>query len=196
EGSGPGRHLVVSHVVGPPSLRLPLLDVLEAPRVPDPMRLELRGPQATPSRVLEAMVDASEVELHAHGMFSPAVSDASLVVLTPELDGRYALTADSVRKLQLRRAPLVMLVTCSAAKTAPYLHEPFSLPVAFIEAGASAVLASTVEIPDSAGGFFESVRELVRGGMRPSKALRSARARWLKDHPGDASWLPHVLLFE
>ncbi|MCP3140855.1 CHAT domain-containing protein [Pyxidicoccus xibeiensis] len=193
---GPGRHLVVTHVTGPASLRLPLLDILEPPRVPDPLRLELRGSQATPSRVVEAMADASEVELHAHGMFSPAVSDASLVVLAPEPDGRYALTADRVRSLRLKRAPLVMLVTCSAAKTAPYLHEPFSLPVAFIEAGASAVLASTVEIPDTAGGFFEAVRELVRGGAPASKALRDARVQWLKAHPSDGSWLPHVLLFE
>ncbi|MCY1021543.1 zf-HC2 domain-containing protein [Pyxidicoccus sp. MSG2] len=190
------RHLVVTEVADPPSLKLPRLPRLQSPRVPDPLRMELRGSQATPSRVLEAMEDASEVELHAHGMFSSAVSDASLVVLAPDGDGRYALTADRVRRARLTRAPVVLLATCNAARTAPYLSEPSSLPVAFIEAGASVVLASTTDIPDTAGAFFEEVRELIRGNARPSTALRDARARWLKEHPGDAWWLTHVLLFE
>jgi hypothetical protein len=146
--------------------------------------------------VLEAMVDAGEVELHAHGMTSPAVSDASLVVLAPDRDGSYALSADRVRATRLRRAPLVLLATCGGARTAPFLHEPFSLPVAFIEAGASAVLASSVDIPNSAGGFFEEVRERIRSGTRPSVALKEVRQRWLKAPTPDAHWLPHVLLFE
>jgi tetratricopeptide (TPR) repeat protein len=190
------RHLVVTDVAGPPSLKLPRLARLQPPRVPDPLRMELRGSHATPSRVLEAMEDASEVELHAHGMFSSAVSDASLVVLAPDVDGRYALTADRVRRARLTRAPVVLLATCGAARSAPYLHEPSSLPVAFIDAGASVVLAATTDIPDTAGAFFEEVRELIRGNARPSAALRDVRARWLKEHPGDAWWLTHVLLFE
>ncbi|QSQ24633.1 CHAT domain-containing protein [Pyxidicoccus parkwayensis] len=193
---GAARHLVVTDVADPSSLKLPRLPPLQPPRVPDPWRLELRGTQATPSKVLEAMADASEVELHAHGLFSSTVSDASLVVLAPDADGRYALTADRVRRVHLSRSPVVLLATCSAARTAPYVHEPFSLPVAFIEAGASVVLASTTDIPDTAGAFFEQVRELIRCKMRPSVALRDARARWLKEHPGDAAWLAHVLLFE
>jgi hypothetical protein len=193
---GPDLHLVVTGVAGPASLKLPPLSMLQPPRVPDPWRKELKGSAATPTNVLKDMADASEVELHAHGMFSSAVSDASLVVLAPDRDGRYALTADRVRSARLSRAPVVLLATCSAARTAPYLHEPFSLPVAFIEAGASVVLASTTEIPDTAGAFFEEVRELIRGKARPSVALRDARARWLKEHPADVGWLEHVLLFE
>ncbi|MBZ4422429.1 CHAT domain-containing protein [Myxococcus sp. RHSTA-1-4] len=193
---GPGTHLVVTRVAAPASLRLPRLDMLEPPRVPDPLRVELQGTQATPARVLEGMVEASEVELHAHGMFSPAVSDASLVVLAPDGDGRYALTADRVRQTRLRHAPLVLLVACSAARTAPFRHEPFSLPGAFIQAGARVVLASTVDIPDTAGAFFEAVRERIRGGARPSLALRDTRTRWLMERPADGKWLNHVLLFE
>jgi tetratricopeptide (TPR) repeat protein len=195
-GREPGSHLVVTRVEAPAALRLPRLDRLTPPQVPDPLRVELQGPQATPSRVLESMVDASEVELHAHGLFSPALSDAALVVLAPDGDGRYALTADRVRNTRLRHAPLVLLVACGAARTAPFRHQPFSLPAAFVQAGASAVLASTVAIPDTAGAFFEEVRERVRGGVRPSLALREVRTRWLKEHPADSRWLVHVLLFE
>ncbi|MFP2933642.1 CHAT domain-containing protein, partial [Pyxidicoccus sp. 3LG] len=158
-------------------------------------RVELGGARATPSRVLEAMADASEVELHAHGVFSPEMSDASLVVLAPEEDGRYALSAAQVRSRKLTGAPLVLLATCGAARATPFLHESFSLPVAFIEAGASTVLASTVDIPDLAGRFFEQVRERIRAGAPPAIALRDERRQWLAAN-ASAAWVHGVLLFE
>jgi hypothetical protein len=190
-----GPHLVVTGVEAPASLGLPRLSPLMASTVPDPQRVELKGLQATPSRVLEAMVTATEVELHAHGAFSPEMSDASLVVLSPEPDGRYALAAAQVRATRLEGAPLVLLATCGAARATPFLHESFSLPVAFIEAGAAAVLASTVDIPDTAGRFFEAVRERIRAGALPSAALRDARRQWLAADPA-AGWVLGVLLFE
>lgn len=190
-----GRHLVVTDVAISRSLQLPRLPPLEPPRVPDPARVTLTGIQATPSRVLAEMAGASEIEIHSHGLISPEVSDASLIVLAPEVDGRYALTASQIREQRLANAPLVLLATCRAAKTAPFPHEPFSLPVAFIEAGARAVLASTADIPDTAGRFFDAVRERIRAGARPSVALRDERQRWLEAHP-DAAWVNHVLLFE
>jgi tetratricopeptide (TPR) repeat protein len=190
-----GTHLVVNDVQAPASLRLPKLPPLKPSGAPDPQRVELSGSSATPSRVLEAMVGASEVELHAHGAFSPEMSDASLVVLAPEVDGRYALSAAQVRRLRLEHAPLVLLATCGAARATPFLHESSSLPVAFIEAGAGAVLASTVDIPDSAGRFFEAVRERIRAGTPPAVALRDARRQWLATAPSDA-WVHSVLLFQ
>ncbi|QSQ14387.1 CHAT domain-containing protein [Myxococcus landrumensis] len=193
---GRSSHLVITEVSGPPSLRLPKLGALTPPRVPDPWRVELRGAEATPSRVLREMVDASEVELHTHGLYSASMSDASMVVLSPDPDGSFALTADKVRQTRLVHAPLVLLAACGAARTAPFPHESFSLPMAFISAGASAVLASSVEIPDTAGAFFEKVRERIRAGTRPSMALRDLRASWRQAHPEDARWLSHVLLFE
>ncbi|WIG98493.1 CHAT domain-containing protein [Myxococcus sp. SDU36] len=192
-GSGP--HLVVNGVEAPASLGLPRLLPLESPPAPDPRRIELSGMQATPTRVLAAMARASEVEIHAHGAFSPEMSDASLVVLAPETDGRYALSAPQVRALKLERAPLVLLATCSAARATPFLHESFSLPVAFIEAGAATVLASTAEIPDSAGRFFEAVRERIRSGAPAALALRDERRTWLAAHPS-ADWVHGILLFE
>jgi len=190
-----GKHLVVTDVEISRALQLPRLPPLEPSRIQDPARVELTGTQATPSRVLAEMAQASEIEIHTHGLISPEVSDASLIVLAPEADGRYSLTASQIREQRLAGAPLVLLATCRAAKTAPFPHEPFSLPVAFIEAGARAVLASTVDIPDTAGRFFDAVRERVRAGARPSVALRDERQRWLDAHP-DATWVRHVLLFE
>ncbi|AEI68453.1 hypothetical protein LILAB_32860 [Corallococcus macrosporus] len=193
--AGSGTHLVVNAVEAPAALGLPRLLPLAPPLGGDSQRIELSGMQATPARVLAAMVQASEVEIHAHGAFSPEMSDASLVVLAPEPDGRYALSAAQVRALKLERAPLVLLATCSAARATPFLHESFSLPVAFIEAGASTVLASTVEIPDSAGRFFEAVRERIRSGAPAAQALRDERRTWLEAHPS-ADWVHGILLFE
>jgi len=192
---GEGKHLVVTDVEISRALQLPRLPPLAPSRIADPARVLLTGTQATPSRVLAEMAGASEIEIHSHGLISPEVSDASLIVLAPEADGQYALTASQIREQRLSGAPLVLLATCRAAKTAPFPHEPFSLPVAFIEAGAQAVLASTVDIPDTAGRFFDAVRERIRAGARPSVALRDERQRWLEVHP-DAAWVNHVLLFE
>ncbi|QSQ14393.1 CHAT domain-containing protein [Myxococcus landrumensis] len=190
-----GHHLVVTGVEAPSSLGLETLMPLEAPRVPDPLRVELRGASATPSRVLREMAEAREIEIHTHGIFSPELSDASLLVLAPEEDGRYALAASQVREQTLLGAPLVLLAACGAARSAPFLHEPVSLPVAFIEAGARTVLASTGDIPDTAGRFFESVRERIRAGTPPARALRDERLAWLAREPA-ATWPSQVLLFE
>ncbi|GEN08276.1 Putative zinc-finger [Myxococcus fulvus] len=190
-----GHHLVVTGVEAPRSLALEKLLPLEAPRVPDPLRVELRGAAATPSRVLREMAQAREIELHTHGLFSPELSDASLLILAPEEDGRYALAATQVREQPLHGAPLVLLAACGAARAAPFLHESVSLPVAFIEAGARTVLASTGDIPDTAGRFFESVRERIRAGAPASQALRDERLAWLSREPS-ATWPALVLLFE
>ncbi|TQF14058.1 CHAT domain-containing protein [Myxococcus llanfairpwllgwyngyllgogerychwyrndrobwllllantysiliogogogochensis] len=190
-----GRHLVVTGVDAPQALGLEKLLPLEAPRVPDPLRVELRGAAATPSRVLREMAEAREIEIHTHGLFSSALSDSSLLVLAPDEDGRYVLSADQVREQPLVGAPLVLLAACGAARAAPFLHETVSLPVAFIDAGARTVLASTGDIPDTAGRFFESVRERIRAGAPASLALRDERLAWMAREPA-ATWPAQVLLFE
>ncbi|WP_426733284.1 CHAT domain-containing protein [Myxococcus faecalis] len=195
--SAPSRRLVVSSVEAPALLQLPRLPTWTPPPEPEPTALELlSGSDATPSRVLSSMSDATEIEIHAHGISDPVLSDASLVVLSPEGNGRYALTADIVRKQKLAGAPMVFLAACSAGRLASTTtHEPFSLPAAFIEAGARAVLASTVDIPDAAGRFFDGVRQRIRGGTAPAVALRDERQKWLARDARNG-WTHHVLLVE
>ena len=188
------RHLVVSDVEPPPALGLPRLQAW-ASSEPDARRVVVSGTAATPGRVLAEMAEATEIEVHAHGLLNPDVSEASLVVLSPEPQGRYALTAPEVRGQRLRGAPVVILAACRAAHTAPFLHAPFSLPVAFVEAGARAVFAATVDLPDAqAGPFFEAVRGRIRQGAAPSEALRDERVAW-GGRPG-SEWVERVLLFE
>lgn len=192
--SGLHRHLVVSDVEAPAVLGLPRLLPWQPARGDDG-REHLSGAAATPSRVLAAMARADEIDIHAHGMVNPGVSEASLVVLSPEADGRYALTAAEVRRQRLERAPVVILAACRAAQTAPSAHEPWSLPTAFLEAGARAVIASPIDIPDAqAGAFFEAVRARIRSGASPTEAVRDERLTALEKDP--SSWTRTVLVFE
>ncbi len=191
---GAPRQLVISDVEAPASLGLPRL----SPWVPAPgaaARTVLSGAEATPSRVLAEMVDADEIDIHAHGLVNLGLSDASLIVLSPQPDGRYALTAGEVRREHLKRSPVVLLASCRAAQTVPYLHEPWSLPTAFLDAGARAVIASPTDIPDAeAGPFFEAVRARIRAGEPPAIAVRNERAAYLSRD--SHSWVQTVVVFE
>jgi len=192
--AGQPRRLVISDVEAPASLGLPRL----SPWVPTQeatSRIVLSGAQATPSRVLAEMVDADEIDVHAHGLVNLGLSDASLIVLSPQPDGQYALLAGEVRRQHLKRAPVVVLASCRAAQTVPYLHEPWSLPTSFLDAGARAVIASPTDIPDAeAGPFFEAVRARLRAGEPPAVAVRNERLAALARAP--QSWARTVVIFE
>jgi hypothetical protein len=192
-GTRTPRRLVVADVQAPEALGLPMLGGWAG--LPGDEATMLLGRQATPSRVLEAMTDATQIEVHAHGLMNPDVSEASLLVLSPEPSGRYALTAGEVRGTKLRGQPLVILGACRAAHGAAWTYERFSLPVAFLDAGASTVLAATVDVPDAeAGPFFNAVRERIQHGERAANALRDVRMAWMKRDP--RSWVRSVLVFD
>ncbi|QSQ27186.1 CHAT domain-containing protein [Pyxidicoccus parkwayensis] len=193
----PAMHVVVSNVETPPTLRLPRLPSWEAesPHAPEGQALELEGLHATPSRVLEAMAKATDIEFHAHGMVDRSLSDATVIALAPEHDGRFALTAEAIRRVHLEGAPMVLLGACSAARLPPLLHQTSSLPQSFIGSGARAVFAATVDIPNSAGRFFHAVRERIHAGASPAQALREERQRKLREDP-TAHWVSRVLLYE
>jgi hypothetical protein len=193
----PGTLLVVHNVDAPPLLRLPHLPtrrLSEAGPGPSPT-LELSGAQASPSRVLAEMPGASEIEIHAHGIYRPELFDGPFIALSPDDQGRYGLDMSAIRQVRLEHAPVVVLAACGTVRSGPPLHAPFGLSAAFIEAGASAVLAADVAIPDSAGAFFEAVRRRIRSGALPAVALRDERAKWSAGSAQEA-WVQHVFLFE
>jgi CHAT domain-containing protein len=140
------------------------------------------------------MVDATEVQFHTHALMNVGVSDASHLALSPEpSDGQYALTAEAIRKMELRGRPLVVLAACRSAQGARYQHQPWSLPDAFLAAGARAVFATATDIPDvESGRFFARVLARVRDGADPAAALRDQRIESL----GTQSWVADVILFE
>ncbi|QRK09340.1 CHAT domain-containing protein [Archangium violaceum] len=191
----PTLQLVAANVEPPPSLKLARLPDWHPPPASSSRSILLSGSDATPSRLLASMPEATEIEIHAHGMLDQGLSDASLIVLAPEENGRFALTAHDVRQLRLAGAPLVLLATCGAARMSPVLHESYSLPASFVAAGARAVFAAASDIPDSASRFFGAVRDRIRAGAAPAIALRDERLLW-REREGTADWLDTVLVFE
>lgn len=190
---GGGEELVVHDVEAPASLHLPRLAAwADAARAGT---TSLTGAEATPQRVMAELRDASLVELHTHGLVDLGVSDASLLVLAPDSSGRYALTAQDIRRQKLAGHPVVLLAACRAARVAPFFHEPWSLPRAFTDAGARAVIAAPVDLPDDeARQFFRAVVDRLRRGESAPLALRDERVRWLAEGRGD--WVRQVLVFE
>ena len=190
------RRLVVTDVHSPASLNLPTLRAWSESGADTKGVTLLRGAEATPPRVLQAMRDATEVQVHAHGIIDPSVADASVLVLSPESSsGRFALSTGDLKGQRLNGHPVVLLAACYAGHTSAYLHENFGLPLAFIESGARAVLAATQEIPDAeANAFFEPVLARIREGVPAAVALRDERQAWLKRHA--SAWVHQVLLFE
>ncbi|MDC0718661.1 CHAT domain-containing protein [Nannocystis bainbridge] len=183
--------LVVADAVAPTSLGLPRLSPWTGEI--DAGTRALTGPAATPTRVLQALPEAGEIEFHVHGLVDLGVSDASFLALTPEADGRHALTAGQIRGVALPARPVVILGACHAGQVAPYLHEAWSLPSAFLEAGARVVIASPAPVDDrEAGPFFAAVRARIRGGASPAVAVRDERVQ----RGSAADWAAHVLVFE
>jgi hypothetical protein len=187
----PPRRVVVADAEPPASLGLPHVGAWTGASTPE---LLLVGAAATPSRVLAAMRDATEIEIHAHGLVDAESSDASFLALSPDGDGSYALTAAQVRADALAGRPLVLLGACRAAQPATWLHQAWSLPAAFVAAGARSVLASPAPISDrEAGAFMEAFRKRVLTGVTPAVALRDVRASW----PARAGrWVDELVIFE
>jgi cellulose synthase operon protein C len=192
----PQRRLIVSDVEIPEELRRTL------PRLESPLEVEapsetiaLRGHAATLSRVRDAMASATEIAIHTHGLIDLGVSDASFLVLSKDADGRFTMTARDLQGIRLAGHPVVLLAACYSAQSAPYHHESFGLPAAFVQAGARVVLATTEQIPNrEAGAFFDQVLARIRAGEPPAVALRDERLAWLKRQ--GSPWVEYVLLFQ
>lgn len=176
--------------LGLPPLRSPVHEA----RRPGIDEVILAGAEATPRRVRDELARTDFAEIHAHGFVDLGISDVSLIALSPDADGSFALTARTIAGLKLTRAPFVALAACDAAYTAPYLHEPWSLPYALLLAGARGVLAPATAIPDQeAGDFFRAVGDPILRGVDPAVVLRDQR---LARRGGATGWVDSVVLFD
>jgi hypothetical protein len=183
-----GASLVVADVEPPASLGLPRLASWSHDAA-----TTLVGPAATPARVLGAIGQARDVTIHAHGFADQG--DASYLALSPDPAGQYALTAREVSHAKLSSSPLVILAACESAKSAPQFATRWSLPIAFLTAGARAVVAPTTAVPDQeAGPFFDQLRMRAAAGEPLAEVVRDLRKQWLADRKAD--WVRDVVVFE
>lgn len=186
-----GRTVVVSDVQTPPELGLKPLGSWSAGV---PVDDRITGAQATPERVLSALTDAAYVEFDVHGQVNTGSDDTAALMLASGAQG-HALTAAAVSHAKLNKHPVVLLGACRAATAAPYMHEAWSLPRAFAQAGARSVIAAPVDLPDGqARRFFGPLTERLLRGESPASALRDERVKWLAAN--GAPWVRQVLVFE
>lgn len=188
--------LVVRDVTTPAALGLPRLASWQdvAPPVA-PGDVELVREAATPARVKEAMRRAGFIELHAHALVNAAEADTAALVLAAGPDGAFALSARELEQVTLDASPVVLLAACRASTVAPFMHEPWSLPRALLRAGAAAVIAAPVDVPDGeARAFFDAVARRVKSGEDAAQAVRAERLEALRRHR--APWVRAVLVFE
>ena len=187
-----GTKLLVRNPRSPPDLKLPQLGFRDRGNLAGWEVLE--GGGATPSRVRDALRSAQLVDFEVHGYVDSEVPDGALLVLSEDQDGRYALSASEVSKLDLSAHPVVMLGACRAASVSRFREQPWSLPHSFMRAGARAVYAARTELPDAeVGDFFAAVERRLESGEAPAVALREERVRWLREGRG---WVRDVVVFD
>jgi hypothetical protein len=183
------RHeLVVSDVTPPARLNLPALQPFSGG---DGAKV-LSGPGATPEHVLAEMKAANLIVIVAHGFTDASEPTAASLILSPDPQGDYLLTASKVSAVQLTRSPIVVLAGCDAGRV-QVSAEPWSLATSFIHAGARVVIAPTEPIPDaSASEVFRSLVDRIRAGADPVDALAAERS----SRGATAAWLSSVVVFE
>jgi hypothetical protein len=196
-GTGSRVRLVVADVPTPPELELDPLAAWTAHPQKGTELVYRGGPDATPAEILRRAADADEIDFHVHGVFDRAISTVPYLVLAPDPDGRYALTAEAVRNLPLRRrAPVVLLAACEAARKGERARTPWSLPRAFLEAGARAVIAAPSDIPDAESGtFFEEISDALDGASSAASAVQQVRRRHATQGSGHG-WFEEIVVFE
>jgi hypothetical protein len=197
EPTGEPRRVIVTGAKAPQTLKLPPLADWEFPEGSGgPQVTRLHGNEANPRRVLAEIADATELQFHVHAITDTTLSDAPVLALSPGGDGKWALTAEAIRANPLQRHPLVLLANCRSGDLADWMHEAWGLPTAFLQAGASTVVASSVDVPDrEAVRFFDAVVARIRVGEAPASAVAAERRAWLEREP-EESWVADVLVFE
>src|SRR5262249_28054488 len=152
----------------------------------------LSGTRATPASVLAAMKPASLVIIVAHGVTDAQEPTAASLILSPDAQGNYLLTAAEVRTAALTGSPIVILAGCSAGRV-QVSPAPWGVARSCIEAGARAVIAPTEPISDAgASEVFSSLIERIRGGAEPADALVAER----RTRGAAVGWLSSIVVFE
>lgn len=184
---GAPQALVVSDATPPEDLHLPALRSFGG--VADAEVLS--GAAATPANVLRAMTTATLAVIVAHGLTDASEPSAASLILSPDAQADYLLTASKVRAAQLAQSPAVILAGCDAGRV-QLSAEPWSLATSFLAAGARVVVAPTAPIPDAgASDVFRSLVDRIRGGADPADALVLER----RLRP-DQAWLASIVVFE
>jgi cellulose synthase operon protein C len=134
----------------------------------------LRGLEVTPIHVLAKLRVASRAFLFAQGMLQEGMSS---LALTLDPNGEQ-LTAALVRQQTLAGRPVIFLSRVPLVQHLGDLEEPWSLPSAFIEAGASLVITASQGKDNRAlSEAFARIAEALDRGETAAQAVAKERLR-------------------
>lgn len=153
----------------------------------DATRIE--GEEATLQKVLEALPSASTIEFFTHGRFDPTGQLTDLV-LTPSAQGRY-LSARSLASIELGGAPTVFMGACYAGATPPNARRSTTLIEAFLEKGASGIVASNQQI--SAANWQRFITQIQNEQGRGVPLVQAVQKAKVSNEA--SAWLESVLVF-
>lgn len=155
---------------------------------------DLSGASATPARVRELAPGADLLHFGVHGISRIRSGAASYLQLAGS-PGRLGVA--EILDFDLReRRPLVLLPACNTAGVVESLeHDGAGLPWAFLEAGASAVIAAEGALDDPVAlTFTRGLASALSGGHTIPEAFREGMAAVERKHSRDAA-VAFVLYF-
>lgn len=164
---------------------------------PPARRKVLGGAAATPAAYRSASPQTYDfVHFVAHGVAMRRRPLESAVILGADATKKYKLDAREILEQPLR-ARLVTISSCHGAGTRAYTGEGLvGLAWAFLQAGASNVIAALWEVDDSATPvLMDDVYSAIENGRDPATALRDAKLRLLRSkgaYRRPRYWAPFV----
>ena len=156
----------------------------------------LTGADATEEAIRELAPTARYLHIASHGWFEPTVPSWHSLIVEPGESSDGMLTAWEVAELDLRAVRVVTLSACETAKLAVQPGDNIDgLPLAFLSAGARAVIGTQWEIETTvARRFFEEFYAALGPHDDVRDAFRAAQAAVKGEFPGPAQWAAFYLL--
>jgi hypothetical protein len=141
----------------------------------------IAGKSATTERVCDALPAAELVHFSCHGSVIAALNySGGLLLANGEM-----LAYPHLRQIEPMKARMVVLSACVSGVSSPTMEYKINLPIAFLAAGAAAVLGTFWHADEMASLLLvDRFYQLWTGGRAPLAALGDAQ-EWLMTSPRD-----------
>ena len=177
EHAAPSNALAISNPLPLPSEYDPLLlSAAEVKVVAEYFNTAiLAGPEATTQAILEQLPQAQIAHFSCHGTIDKRLNYSSILLLT----ARQIFSVQHLRMMPQLQARLVLLSACATGITALSTEQTITLPLAFLAAGAAAVIATAWHSDETATLLLvQKFYQLWHNHQSPAEALYAAQA-WL-----------------
>lgn len=140
------------------------------------------GAKATRAAILAAASNADVLHFAAHAVVVPRDPSASYLALAPSDTENGALTLRDIQRATLHSKPLIVLAGCKTGAAVGLVPRATSLAQAFLSAGATDVVGTLWDLPDTRAAREMSVRfhEEIRRGVDPPEALRAVQLEMIR----------------